>query len=199
MSAYERLKARNITLPQLDPPVAAFVPFVRTGNLVFISGHIAKKDGKPWTGKLGADLTTSEGKQAAQSIANRPAGNVASRRRRSEQSPPHRQASGASEQHTHIHRAASRRQRRFRTICRYFRRTRCPRPQRLRYRSDSPRLLRRNRTNRRTIKVEAGLQPGFSYPRLCDISANSALGVILSPAVSTPAAVSPASACALAA
>jgi len=69
MSVYERLKARNITLPQLDPPVAAFVPFVRTGNLVFVSGHIAKKDGKPWTGKLGADLATAEGKQAAQSIA----------------------------------------------------------------------------------------------------------------------------------
>ncbi len=60
MSVYERLKARNITLPQLDPPVAAFVPFVRTGNLVFVSGHIAKKDGKPWTGKLGADLATAE-------------------------------------------------------------------------------------------------------------------------------------------
>ncbi len=69
MSVYERLKARNITLPQLDPPVAAFVPFVRTGDLVFVSGHIAKKDGKPWTGKLGADLTTTEGRQAAQSIA----------------------------------------------------------------------------------------------------------------------------------
>jgi enamine deaminase RidA (YjgF/YER057c/UK114 family) len=69
MSVYECLRARNITLPQLDPPVAAFVPFVRTGNLIFISGHIAKKDGKPWTGKLGADLTTAEGKQAAQSIA----------------------------------------------------------------------------------------------------------------------------------
>ena len=69
MSVYEKLKARNITLPQLDPPVAAFVPFVRTGNLIFVSGHIAKKDGKPWTGKLGADLTTAEGKQAAQSIA----------------------------------------------------------------------------------------------------------------------------------
>src|ERR1700758_2523330 len=69
MSVYERLKSLNITLPKLDPPVAAFVPFVRTGNLVFISGHIAKKDGKPWTGKLGADLTTVEGKQAAQSIA----------------------------------------------------------------------------------------------------------------------------------
>jgi enamine deaminase RidA (YjgF/YER057c/UK114 family) len=69
MSVYERLKARNITLPKLDPPVAAFVPFVRTGNLVFVSGHIAKKDGKPWTGKLGADLATADGKQAAQSIA----------------------------------------------------------------------------------------------------------------------------------
>ncbi len=69
MSIYEKLKARNITLPQVDPPVAAFVPFVRTGNLIFISGHIAKKDGKPWTGKLGAALTTAQGKQAAQSIA----------------------------------------------------------------------------------------------------------------------------------
>src|ERR1700719_2437466 len=69
MSVYEKLKSLNITLPKLDPPVAAFVPFVRTGNLVFISGHIAKKDAKPWTGKLGVDLTTSEGKQAAQAIA----------------------------------------------------------------------------------------------------------------------------------
>jgi enamine deaminase RidA (YjgF/YER057c/UK114 family) len=69
MSIYERLAARNITLPQLDPPAAAFVPFVRAGNLLFISGHIARKDGKPWTGKLGAELTTAEGKQAAQAIA----------------------------------------------------------------------------------------------------------------------------------
>jgi enamine deaminase RidA (YjgF/YER057c/UK114 family) len=69
MSVYDKLKSLNITLPTLDLPVAAFVPFVRTGNLVFISGHIAKKDGKPWTGKLGVDLTTAEGKQAAQAIA----------------------------------------------------------------------------------------------------------------------------------
>jgi enamine deaminase RidA (YjgF/YER057c/UK114 family) len=69
MSVYDKLKTLNIALPTLDPPVAAFVPFVRTGNLVFISGHIAKKDGKPWTGKLGAELTTAEGKQAAQAIA----------------------------------------------------------------------------------------------------------------------------------
>jgi len=69
VSVSEKLKALNITLPKPEPPVAAFIPFVRTGNLVFVSGHIAKKDGKPWTGKLGADLTTAEGKQAAHSIA----------------------------------------------------------------------------------------------------------------------------------
>jgi len=69
MSIYKKLKTLNITLPTVDPPVAAFAPFVRTGNLVFVSGHIAKKDGKPWTGKLGADLTTEQGQQAARGIA----------------------------------------------------------------------------------------------------------------------------------
>ena len=47
-----------------------FVPTVRTGNLLFVSGHVAKKDGKNWTGKLGADLTTEQGKEAARAVAN---------------------------------------------------------------------------------------------------------------------------------
>ena len=64
-----RLKELGIELPQPAAPVANYVPYTVSGNLVFISGHIAKKDGKPWTGKLGAELTTAEGKQAAQSIA----------------------------------------------------------------------------------------------------------------------------------
>ncbi len=50
-------------------PAAAYVPFVRTGNLVFLSGHIAKKDGKPWVGQLGTNLATEEGKAAARAIA----------------------------------------------------------------------------------------------------------------------------------
>jgi enamine deaminase RidA (YjgF/YER057c/UK114 family) len=69
MSVYEKLKALNITLPKIEPPVGAFVPFVRAGSLVFVSGHIAKKDSKPWIGKLGAELTTQQGKQAARGIA----------------------------------------------------------------------------------------------------------------------------------
>jgi enamine deaminase RidA (YjgF/YER057c/UK114 family)/uncharacterized damage-inducible protein DinB len=69
MSVYEQLKSLAITLPGVSPPVAAFVPFLRSGNLIFISGHIAKKDGKPWTGQLGADITTADGKEAARGIA----------------------------------------------------------------------------------------------------------------------------------
>jgi enamine deaminase RidA (YjgF/YER057c/UK114 family) len=69
MSVYQRLEALKISLPEVEPPVAAFVPVVRTGNLLFVSGHIAKKEGKPWAGKLGENLVTAQGKEAARGIA----------------------------------------------------------------------------------------------------------------------------------
>lgn len=69
MSIYDRLSKLGISLPPLTLPVAAFVPFVRSGNLIFLSGHIAMKDGKPLTGQLGLQMTTAEGKEAARSIA----------------------------------------------------------------------------------------------------------------------------------
>ena len=69
MSIQARLQALGITLPPVAVPAAAYVPFVRTGNLVFISGHIAKKDGKAWVGQLGAGMDTTEGKSAARAIA----------------------------------------------------------------------------------------------------------------------------------
>lgn len=69
MSALERLAALGLTLPEMPAPAAAFVPFMRTGDLVFISGHIARRDGKPWAGQLGAGMTTEEGKAAARSVA----------------------------------------------------------------------------------------------------------------------------------
>jgi enamine deaminase RidA (YjgF/YER057c/UK114 family) len=64
-----RLAELGIELPPVAIPAAAYVPFVQTGNLVFLSGHIAKKDGKPWVGQLGLTTTTEEGKAAARSIA----------------------------------------------------------------------------------------------------------------------------------
>lgn len=69
MSVQARLDALGITLPPLAVPAAAYVPFVRTGKLVFVSGHIARKDGKPWVGQLGLTMTTDEGKAAARAIA----------------------------------------------------------------------------------------------------------------------------------
>lgn len=69
MSVYEKIQVLNITLPMPTAPVAAFVSYVRSGNLLFLSGHIAKIDGKPWAGKLGRELTTEQGKSAARSVA----------------------------------------------------------------------------------------------------------------------------------
>lgn len=69
MSVYDKLNALGISLLPVAPPAAAFLPFVRTGSLIFLSGHIAKKEGQPWTGKLGADLSTAQGKEAAKDVA----------------------------------------------------------------------------------------------------------------------------------
>jgi enamine deaminase RidA (YjgF/YER057c/UK114 family) len=69
MTIAARLQALGIELPPLAIPAAAYLPFVQTGNLVFLSGHIAKKDGKAWVGQLGLTMTTEEGKAAARAIA----------------------------------------------------------------------------------------------------------------------------------
>jgi enamine deaminase RidA (YjgF/YER057c/UK114 family) len=69
MSIQERLTQLGITLPPVSTPAAAYVPFVRSGTLVFLSGHIAKRDGKAWVGQLGRDLSTEEGKAAARAVA----------------------------------------------------------------------------------------------------------------------------------
>jgi enamine deaminase RidA (YjgF/YER057c/UK114 family) len=70
MSVYENLKALDITLAPPAAPVAAYVMYVQTGNLIFLSGHIAKKaDGSVWVGQLGKNIDTAEGQQAARAIA----------------------------------------------------------------------------------------------------------------------------------
>ncbi len=69
MNVYDTLASLDITLPPVAAPAAAYVPFVQTGNLVFLSGHIAKKDGKPWVGQLGKTMGTDEGRLAARAIA----------------------------------------------------------------------------------------------------------------------------------
>jgi enamine deaminase RidA (YjgF/YER057c/UK114 family) len=68
-NVYDKLEELGIALPSAGAPAAAYVMSAQSGNTVYLSGHIAKKDGKVWAGKLGATLTTEEGKLAARSIA----------------------------------------------------------------------------------------------------------------------------------
>jgi enamine deaminase RidA (YjgF/YER057c/UK114 family) len=69
MTAYSNLERLAITLPPLIVPSARFEPYVRDGNLLYLSGHIARRDGAPWVGQLGRDMTVDEGKEAARSVA----------------------------------------------------------------------------------------------------------------------------------
>ena len=69
MSIYQKLSELQITLPPVAVPAAAYLPFVQTGRLVFLSGHIAKQDGKPWVGQLGRSISTEQGRAAARAVA----------------------------------------------------------------------------------------------------------------------------------
>ena len=69
MSVYARLQALNLTLPPVAVPAAAYLPYVQSGKQLFLSGHIAKQDGKPWVGQLGLTMTTEQGRAAARAVA----------------------------------------------------------------------------------------------------------------------------------
>jgi enamine deaminase RidA (YjgF/YER057c/UK114 family) len=68
MDPYKRLTDLGIVLPPVAQPLSTFVMAAQTGSLAFLSGHIARKDGKPWAGQFGVNMTTEEGKLAARSI-----------------------------------------------------------------------------------------------------------------------------------
>lgn len=70
MSAEAKLQELGITLPNVPSPVAAYAPFVRTGNLIFTAGQIAVVNGElKFKGKLGRDLSVEEGYEAARTCA----------------------------------------------------------------------------------------------------------------------------------
>jgi enamine deaminase RidA (YjgF/YER057c/UK114 family) len=69
VSVYNTLHAIGVSLPPVTPSVASFLPFVRTGRLIFVSGHIARRNGEPWVGRLGDQITVADGQTAARGIA----------------------------------------------------------------------------------------------------------------------------------
>jgi len=65
----ERLERAGFPLPQVNVPVANYLMAVRTGSLLFLSGHGAFEGGRPvHTGRLGEDLSTEEGRLAAEAV-----------------------------------------------------------------------------------------------------------------------------------
>ena len=68
-SIEDRLQALGITLSEAPAPAANYVPYVQTGNLVFVSGQISQGPGGPITGKLGADMDVERGAEAARACA----------------------------------------------------------------------------------------------------------------------------------
>lgn len=70
MSVYEKLNDLGISLSAPAAPAAAYVMYVQTGNLIFLSGHLAKTpEGKVIVGQLGKNLTVAEGQAAARRVA----------------------------------------------------------------------------------------------------------------------------------
>jgi len=70
MSIKAKLAELGLTLPEAALPVAAYVPAVRTGNLVFTAGQLPLVDGKiPFVGKVGSDVTPEQARDMAQVCA----------------------------------------------------------------------------------------------------------------------------------
>ena len=70
MSIKEKLSALGLTLPTAAAPVAAYVPAVKSGNLVFTAGQLPVVDGKlVKEGKVGSDVSAEDAKELAQLCA----------------------------------------------------------------------------------------------------------------------------------
>lgn len=65
-----RIEELGIVIPQVTAPAAAYVPYTISGNIVFVSGQLPMKDGKPFkTGHLGKNVSVAEGQEAAKVCA----------------------------------------------------------------------------------------------------------------------------------
>jgi enamine deaminase RidA (YjgF/YER057c/UK114 family) len=67
---YAKLAELGLTLPEVVPPLAAYVPAVQSGNYVYVSGQLPLVDGKlPYVGKVGAEVTVEQGAELARTCA----------------------------------------------------------------------------------------------------------------------------------
>ncbi|OQW65944.1 MAG: hypothetical protein BVN28_01015 [Nitrospira sp. ST-bin4] len=70
MTVMQRLRELRLVLPEPPTPLGAYVPAVAAGGMLFLSGMLPVKDGRPaWTGRVGTELSLDEGRQAARLAA----------------------------------------------------------------------------------------------------------------------------------
>src|SRR5688500_3966395 len=65
----DRLRELGISLPPPSAPMANYVPAKRIGNLVYTAGQVSRSQGQDFKGKLGADLSVEQGREAARLCA----------------------------------------------------------------------------------------------------------------------------------
>ncbi|MGE5830377.1 MAG: RidA family protein [Micromonosporaceae bacterium] len=67
---HDKLAELGLELPKVTPPLAAYVPAVRSGNVVYVSGQVPMAEGKLLaTGKVGGEVSAEQGKELAQRCA----------------------------------------------------------------------------------------------------------------------------------
>lgn len=66
---YKNLDRLGIKLPPINPPAAAYAPAIQSGQMVYLSGHLSRKNGTVRKGCLGKDMNTQEGTEAARDVA----------------------------------------------------------------------------------------------------------------------------------
>ena len=69
MTPEERLAELGYELTPVPVGDGALIPWVQTGNLLYMSGRVADRSGKRWSGQVGKDLSTAEAKEAAREVA----------------------------------------------------------------------------------------------------------------------------------
>ena len=69
MTVSRRLTELGISLPRATPPIGSYVPARRAGHLLYISGHLAKRDGTVVTGRVGAEIDLESARELARQIA----------------------------------------------------------------------------------------------------------------------------------
>ena len=155
MEVENQLAGMGLTVSEPNPSIGNFVPAVRVGNLLFVSGNLPRlEDGSMVAaGKLGRDVSIEEGYEAARQCAVNCLASAREHHRRPRQGSASRQAAGHGRLRSRIRSAAGGGKRRLRPVGGTLRRKRPPRPIRCGHGRPAARRTRRSRNDPRSLRL----------------------------------------------